>query len=97
MRFQHSESFETGISDYHHLIYSMLKTTYVKVPPKIIHYRSLRNFSLQNFSSDFIKYLETIKPSNLDDYCKMFESVLDAHAPKKKRTIRGNQKPFVKR
>ena len=29
-----TQSFETGFSDHHHLIYTILKTTYRKVPPK---------------------------------------------------------------
>jgi len=29
---------ETGISDYHHLIYSMFKSSFKKVPPQIIEY-----------------------------------------------------------
>ena len=29
-----TQSFETGFSDHHHLIYAILKTTYSRVPPK---------------------------------------------------------------
>ena len=32
--FQKSQSFETGFSDFHHMIYTILKTTYVKKEPK---------------------------------------------------------------
>ena len=32
-------TFETGLSDHHSLIYCMLKTTFVKLPPKIVNYR----------------------------------------------------------
>ena len=38
--FQESHSFETGFSDYHHMIYTILKTTYVKKKTKIIKYRN---------------------------------------------------------
>ena len=32
--FVHSRSFETGFSDHHHMIYTILKTTFIKLPPK---------------------------------------------------------------
>ena len=39
--FFNTRTFETGFSDFHVMIYTMLKTTYQKVPPKIIIYRKL--------------------------------------------------------
>ena len=47
--FLKSRSFETGYSDHHHLIYTMLKCTYTKVPPKKIRYRKYKNFSEEQF------------------------------------------------
>ena len=47
--FQNSQSFETGFSDHHHLIYTGLKTAFVKVPPKVVKYRNYKNFSNQDF------------------------------------------------
>ena len=47
--FQNSQSFETGFSDHHHLIYTVLKTTFVKVPPKVDQYRNYKHFSDQDF------------------------------------------------
>ena len=37
--FKNSTSFETGLSDHHHLIYSMLKTTFHKEETKALIYR----------------------------------------------------------
>ena len=37
-----TQSFETGFSDHHHLIYTILKTTYSKVPPKKLVYRNYK-------------------------------------------------------
>ena len=34
--FMKSQSFETGFSDHHHLIYTILKSTFVKLPPRNI-------------------------------------------------------------
>ena len=49
--FQKTNSFETGNSDYHHLIAMVLKTTYERFPPKLLMYRSYEhswNDSLKN-------------------------------------------------
>ena len=35
---------ETGISDHHKMIFSILKHTFAKRPPKTISYRDLKNF-----------------------------------------------------
>ena len=40
--FKNTNSYETGISDHHHLIYSMLKTTFQKMEPKKITYRNYK-------------------------------------------------------
>ena len=94
--FLKTNSFETGISDHHHLIYTMFKTTYDKSPPHIVHYRSYRNFSVDNFRRDISKSLmDNVTGGDFDLFNSIFEKVLDAHAPKKKRTIRGNQKPHL--
>ena len=47
--FKNKSSFETGISDHHHLIYSMLKTTFEKEESKKITYRNYKQFQCENF------------------------------------------------
>ena len=46
---QHTGTVDTGISDHHHLVYTMLKTTYAKLPPKKITYRAYKNFNEDKF------------------------------------------------
>ena len=41
--FQHTQTFETGMSDHHVMIYTMFKTTFIKIPPKISIYRCYKN------------------------------------------------------
>ena len=50
--FQKTQSFETGVSDHHHMIYTMLKQTFVALPRKIITYRSFKKFSNDSFKAD---------------------------------------------
>ena len=55
--FQKFNTFETGISDHHLLIYSMFKLTYEKLPPKKQKYRSFKNFCPTKFENDLHKKL----------------------------------------
>ena len=91
--FQHTSVFETGLSDHHLLIYTMLKTTFCKLPPKIIKYRNYRSFNEQSFLNDLSNNLGD--STNYDVFQKSFENVLDVHAPLKERKVRGNNKPHM--
>ena len=46
--FQYTRSYETGLSDHHHMIYTMLKTTFINTEP---------NFSLDIFKDDLTENL----------------------------------------
>ena len=92
--FKNSGSYETGISDYHHLIYSMFKSSFKKAPPKIIEYRSFKNFDEECFRSDLSRNLDR-DFSDFETFSNTFEDILNTHAPVKKRTVRGNQKPHM--
>ena len=50
--YQKSQSFETGISDLHHLICSMLKSKYEQTPPKTT-FRSYKNFKEEQFKKSY--------------------------------------------
>ena len=44
-----SRTFETGFSDFHHMVYTILKNTYDRLPLKVIRYRCYRNCSESQF------------------------------------------------
>ena len=50
--FKNSSTSETGLSDHHHLIYSMLKTTFKKEDSKHLIYRDDKNFNNEYFQND---------------------------------------------
>ena len=50
--FKHSHTFETGLSDHHHLVYSMLKTRFKREESKHFIYRDYKNFNEMNFCKD---------------------------------------------
>ena len=50
--FQNTTTVATGLSDFHKMILSVLKSTFPKVKPKEIIYRNFKNFDLNNFKND---------------------------------------------
>ena len=92
--FKFSGSYETGISDHHHMIYTMLKSCFNNTEPKLLNYRDFKHFSQENFKEDLSEALCDCGDS-YDDFDHIFTSKLNKHAPKKKKWIRGNNKPHV--
>ena len=58
MSFQYSNSFESGLSDCHHLIYTMFKMSYSKQAPLKYLYRKYKNFNLEKFKDELIQNLQ---------------------------------------
>ena len=92
--FKHSSTFETGLSDHHHLVYSMLKICFKREESKHFIYRDYKNFNDMNFRKDLESKLEEC-PKHYENFEKTFVNVLDAHAPRKTKVLRGNHKPHV--
>ena len=89
--FKNTCSFETGLSDHHHLIYSVMKTTFKSEEPKKLIYRDYSNFSSECFTMSNICQ----EKHDYSDFEKKFIDTLNKHAPKKIKTFRGNQKPQI--
>ena len=93
--FMLSQSFETGFSDFHHMIYTVLKTKYNKIPPITIKYRSYKKFSEHEFLGDVAAALAAINPETYDEFDDVIKQALDKHAPIKTAIHRGNNKPHI--
>ena len=87
--------FETGISDHHLLIYTMLKSTYTKMEPKVLSKRCFKNFSEQSFLQDLKQGLSN--NGNFSNFNNKFKNTLNHHAPIKTSKVHGNTKPQVNR
>ena len=90
-----SQTFETGFSDFHKMIYTMLKTTFTKLPPKIKFYRSKKNFNETQFNEELFEKLHNSTTGIYQVFQNSFEQVLNKHLPLKKKVLRGNHKPWV--
>ena len=91
--FQGTTTLATGLSDFHKMVVTVLKTTFPKAQPKIIQYRSYKNFDNQNFRIDLRTKMDgTISYSEFED---IFLKTLEIHAPTKKKVVRANDKPYM--
>ena len=94
--FKLSANFETGLSDHHKLISTIMKSGSFKRPPKKKVYRSYKNFSIDTFNDTLKINLENIKDNNTYDvFEKIFLEILDKQAPLKTKMLRHNNKSFM--
>ena len=92
--FKNTTSYETVLSDHHHMILTMLNTTFQQKEPKFLIYRDYENFIFENFKNDLQEALQSCKGS-YDAFDNNFNSCLNKHALEKKMIIQGNQKPHM--
>ena len=92
--FKHSSTFETGLRDHHHLIYSMLKSTFKKEESKPYKYCDSKKCDRTAFHTDLQSKLEE-GPNVYQEFKEIFVRVLDAHGPRKAKVLYGNHKPHV--
>ena len=57
--FQNLGVIETGLSDFHKMTVTVMKTTFEKLKPNIIHYRDYKKFSNDKFRENLISRLST--------------------------------------
>ena len=95
--FQNSAAIETGISDFHKMVVTVLKTSFKKGPPKVISYRDYRNFTYSDFRRDLearFSINDLCIMSN-DKFVEEFMIILEIHAPVKQKVLRCNHSPFI--
>ncbi len=100
-RVQGVECFDTGLSDFHHMV---LFSTKVHVParqPRKIIYRTYKKFDAEKYNHDL-----SCAPfhvggifDSIDDsywyYETLLKGIIDEHAPLKCKTVRHNQVPYM--
>jgi exonuclease III/predicted transport protein len=94
LSFQNTTNIWTGLSDHHTMVVTVMKTTFPKLPPRIIEYRDYKKFDQTVFHRELMEKLrsEQVNYANFED---KFLEVLNKHAPIKKKVVRANDKPFM--
>ena len=95
--FQNSTVIETGLSDFHLLTITVLKTTFRKRPPKVVKYRDYKHYSYWRFQHDLNIAFAGIDLSEIsnEEYFSLLMEILDKHAPLKTKYVRANDQPFI--
>ena len=95
--FQNSMTIETGLSDFHKMTITVLKSHCKKMDPLIIKYRNYKNFNGLLFREDLLRQLKVLNINMMtyDQFKVIFMATLDWHAPLKQKAIRGNSAPFM--
>ena len=95
--FQNSETVETGLSDYHKLTITVLKSFFRKLDPVIVNYRDYKVFDKIKFQTELKNKLDNMltNNSNYELFEHTFMELLNIHAPMKKKYVRGNNAPFM--
>ena len=84
-----ANSFETRLSDHHHLIHTILKTKFEKFDIKI--YCNYKQYDSDQFKLNIFNSMSAVRAHAA--FKNNFVSILYKHAPKKTKSLRGNQKP----
>ena len=96
--FQSTCVVETGLSDFHLMTLTVMRKSFKKYQPKIINYRSYKNFSNEKYRETLINNLSKENFINNDDgfqrFCHISLDALNKHVPRKKKHARGNQMSF---
>ena len=78
---------ETGLSDYHKLVTTMMKMRFAKSKPSIITYRSYKNFDnkkfMENLNAEIITQSNCLEKDGIDAFSAICCEVLNKHAPQK--------------
>ena len=95
--FESTLTIETGLSDFHKLIVTVLEVKHEKVPPKITQYRDYKNFDSARFFERLQVRLTHLDMNSLDfgSLKKCFTELLNKVAPLKPKFMGANHSKFV--
>ena len=95
--FQKSTVVETGLSDFHRLIVSVIKSYSPKRTPDIVPYRKYTNFDMDKFIEEISFNLakHNLQELTREAFISMFNTVFEKHAPLKKKYLRSGHSKFV--
>ena len=95
--FHNATAIETGLSDHHKMIITVLKVYTKKREPITINYRSYKNFDISRYKNELKQSLELCDQETMtyDAFHIIFMALLNIHAPIKKKIVRGNNAPFM--
>ena len=93
--FKNTSTFDFGLSDFHKMVVTSFKFNYNPGKPKVMYYRSYKNFNKNAFNGELKAALTEGNCSNYQIFEEKFIEVLEKHAPLKTKTLRANDAPYM--
>ena len=94
--FQQTQTIETGLSDFHKLTLTVLKTHFPKLKPNVANYRDYKSFVNNYFRSELLQEISSDSDiTNFKDLQYTLQRILVKHGPLKKISVKANQQNFV--
>ena len=84
--FLKAKTVETGLSDFHKIVASVLKTSFKKQRPNIVTNRDYKRFDNEKSRKSLITYFSTGKNMSYDTFENLVLQTLDKMAPTNKNT-----------
>ena len=89
----------TGLSDFHRMTVTVMKTIFKKFEPRIIHYRDYKNFQSDQYRDELTLKLSNIvsktNSKRLNEFLSICMDILDPYTLFKQMYTRGNYLPFM--
>ena len=85
--FQNTINVAAGLSDFHKLIFTVLKTSFSKNKPKEISYRYFKNFKSNIFHDELHHVFSNLIIDTSDKLDKVFLAILSKHALLKRKLL----------
>ena len=97
--FQSSRAIETGLSDFHRMTVTVMKASFRKLKPKVIHYRNYKRFCNESYRNELVAEFskQNFEENSLEKFLEVCNEVLDQHLPRKLKFVQGNHSPFMNR
>ena len=95
MAFHNTTTVFTGLSDFHVLVLTVLKTSITKSKPQKITYRDYNNFDSVRFKDELKYVLVKEKITSCIKFDEIFLQILNQHAPLKSKLLRANHASYI--
>ena len=95
MAFQNTTVVFTGLSNFHKLVLTVLKTSITKSKPQKITYRDYKNFDSVRFNDELKYVLAKEKIPSCTKFHEKFLRILNKHAPIKSKLLRANHASYI--
>ena len=96
--FENSCPIETGLSDFHRMVVTVMKAYFQKQKPKVLTYRDYKHFSENNYRQKITYELSLLGYANgisFNVFFNICKVTLDKAAPLKQKYVRSNHSPFL--